>query len=392
MRLHGLATPTSMPPPLVVFSHLRWDFVYQRPQHLLSRLARHRRVLVVEEPVRTDTLARWERQDPLPNLSVFRPHTPIQEDGFSEAQLGALRPLVWLLAQSERVQNGVLWFYTPMALPLADVFDPALVVYDRMDALAEFAHAPAGMREREAELLERADLVFTGGPSLYRAKRDRHPAVHCFPSSVEAEHFGKARDELAEPADQADIPRPRLGYFGVIDERMDLDVVGALARAHPEWQVVMVGPVVKIDPATLPQAENLHWLGQKDYDELPAYLAGWDVCLLPFAQNRATEFISPTKTLEYMAAERPIVSTPITDVAEPYGDVVYLGETPEAFVTACEAALSAGPAEREGRAARMRGVLARTSWDRTADAMGGLIEEALDAEAAPTEALTARAA
>ncbi len=378
-------SPLPVRPPLVVFSHLRWDFVYQRPQHLLSRLARHRRVLVVEEPVHTDGLARWERQDPLPNLTVFRPRTPIREGGFCEAQLPMLWPLVQLLVGSEGVREGVLWFYTPMALPLADAFDPRLVVYDRMDALAEFAHAPAGMREREAELLACADLVFTGGPSLYRSVADRNPNVHLFTSSVEAEHFGQAKGGLAEPADQAGIPHPRLGYFGVIDERMDLDIVGHLADAHPEWQIVMVGPVVKIDEATLPQAPNLHWLGQKDYAELPAYLAGWDVALLPFARNESTRFISPTKTLEYFAAETPAVSTPITDVAEPYGDTVYLGDTPETFVAACEAALSAGPAERACRTKRMRAVLAETSWDRTAEAMNDLIEGALETEAAALE-------
>lgn len=382
-----------MPPPLVVFSHLRWDFVYQRPQHLLARLARHRRVLVIEEPVFADGPARWERQDPLPNLSVFRPHTPVREAaGFDEAQFAALRPLVRLLAQRERVREAVLWFYTPMALPLADAFDPALVVYDRMDALAEFAHAPAAMRAREGDLLERADLVFTGGPSLYRSVRDRNPDVHCFPSSVEAEHFGQAKGGLAAPADQAGVPRPRLGYFGVIDERMDLDVVHHLAAAHPEWQIVMVGPVVKIDPATLPQAPNLHWLGQKDYAALPAYLAGWDVALMPFARNESTRFISPTKTLEYFAAEIPTVSTPIADVAEPYGDIVYLGASPEAFVTACEAALSAGPAEREGRTARMRAVLAQTSWDRTAAAMEALLERAREATAVRADTPTTQAA
>ena len=206
------------------------------------------------------------------------------------------------------------------------------VVYDCMDELSAFDHAPPALLAREQELLDRADLVFTGGPSLYRAKKDRHPDVHCFPSSVDAAHFGQARPDadapLAAPADQRDVARPRLGFFGVIDERLDRNIVATLAAARPEWQVVMVGPVVKIDPADLPHDDNLHWLGGKTYDELPAYLAGWDVCLLPFAQNRSTEFISPTKTLEYFAAQRPVVSTPITDVAEPYGEIVRLADTP----------------------------------------------------------------
>ena len=384
-----------MPRPLVVFSHLRWDFVYQRPQHVLSRLAASRPVWVIEEPVPTEGEPRWERQHPAPGVTVVRAHTPVAEGGFSDAQLEAMRPLVATLGAE--VGPCDVWFYTPLAVPLLGALEgggrPGAVVYDCMDELAAFDHAPPALLDRERALLSRADLVFTGGPSLYRAKRDRHPAVHCFPSSVDAAHFGQARPDapaLAEPDDQRDLPRPRLGFFGVIDERLDRDVVAALAAAHPEWQIVMVGPVVKVDPASLPEAPNLHWLGGRTYDELPAYLAGWDVCLLPFARNRATEFISPTKTLEYFAAERPVVSTPITDVAEPYGDLVHLGETPEAFVAACESALRASPARRADNVHDMRAVLATTSWDATASRMAALLDAASaatasdDALASPT--------
>ena len=376
-----------MPAPLVVFSHLRWDFVYQRPQHLLSRFARHRRVLFIEEPIPGEGLARWERQAPLPNLSVFRPHTPIAEGGFHESQLPVLRPLVRLLASAEVARTCVLWFYTPMALPLAEAFTPSLVVYDCMDELSAFAFAPPRLLDHERELLAGADLVFTGGPSLYRAKQGLNAHVYCFPSSVEAEHFGRAKDGLCEPTDQAGIGHPRLGYFGVIDERMDLELLRTLAERRPAWQIVLVGPVVKVDPAKLPQAPNLHYLGPKAYADLPAYLAGWDVALLPFAQNEATRFISPTKTLEYFAAEKATVSTPIADVAGPYGDAVYLGDTPASFLAACEAALTAGPAEREVRTKRMRAALATTSWDRTAAAMAHLIEGAVQANTgAPADA------
>ncbi len=252
-------SPFSVPRPLVVFSHLRWDFVYQRPQHVLSRLAARRPVLVVEEPVVDEGDAHWERQSPAPGVTVLRPHTSVQEDGFTDAQIEATSPLVAALA--EEVGPCDAWFYTPLALPLLDALDDAgsvrTVVYDCMDELAAFDHAPAALLDRERDLLERADLVFTGGPSLYRAKRDRHPAVHCFPSSVDAGHFGAARPDapaLDEPADQREIPHPRLGFFGVIDERLDRDLVAALAAARPDWHVVMLGPVVKIDAASLPAA------------------------------------------------------------------------------------------------------------------------------------------
>jgi UDP-galactopyranose mutase len=364
-------------PDIIVFSHLRWDFVFQRPQHILSRLASNRRVFFIEEPVHHEDYANWERARPLPNLTICRPRTRVTAPGFDDAQLPALRLLLTQLLAEEGIEDYVAWFYTPMALPLLDDLRSRAVIYDCMDELSAFHAAPRQMREREAELIERADVVFTGGRSLYLAKKDRHPNVHCFPSSVDAAHFGKAARDAAEADDQAALPGPRLGFFGVIDERMDLALIDALAHARPDWQIIMVGPVVKIDPARLPRHPNLHYLGQRSYDQLPHYLAGWDVCLLPFALNESTRFISPTKTLEYMAAERHIVSTPIADVAGPYGDIVYLAQTHAQFIAACEQALSEESAERERRIRRMREVLAATSWDRTAGDMSHEIGRAL---------------
>src|SRR4051794_4055934 len=349
------------PPSLVVFSHLRWDFVWQRPQHLMTRLASHRRVLFIEEPLHSESEPHsWEIRK-ADGVVVCRPRSPVGGHGFHDEQLPILRPLLQGLFREYGVERPVLWFYTPMALPLADGIDASAIVYDCMDELTAFKNPPPQLREREAELMRRADVVFTGGPSLYAARKDRHPNVHCFNSSVDAAHFGKAREALPEPADQAAVPRPRLGFFGVIDERFDAPLLDALAAARPDWRFVMVGPVVKIDPATLPRRPNIHYLGQRQYQELPAFLAGWDVCLLPFARNEATRFISPTKTLEYMAAGKPIVSTPLTDVAEPYGDIVYLADTAEDFVAACERALRAPAAERAARSERAKAVLERTS-------------------------------
>ncbi|MGH7509153.1 MAG: glycosyltransferase family 1 protein [Gemmatimonadales bacterium] len=364
---------------IISFSHLRWNFVYQRPQHLLSRLAARHRVLFLEEP-ELDTAGppRWERSSPQPNLQIYRPRTPVQAPGFHRDQLPALARLMAELRNDIGNADHLAWLYTPMALPLARMLEPRATLYDCMDELSLFLGAPAELLAREAELLEYADIMFTGGPSLYRAKKARHPNVHCFPSSVDAAHFrigDPTRGQIGEADDQAELPRPRLGFYGVIDERLDLELVDAVASAHPEWQIVLVGPIVKIDAANLPRQPNIHYLGQRAYEELPRYLAGWDVCLLPFARNDATRFISPTKTLEYMAAELPIVSTPITDVAEPYGDIVYLGGTPQEFIAACEAALDAGPRERASRTARMREVLAGTSWDTTVAAMEKLLNE-----------------
>ncbi len=370
---------------LVVFSHLRWDFVLQRPQHLLSRLAARHPVLFIEEPVATDSARSfWECSRPAAGVLVCRPRTPVAETGFSARQLELLEPMVADLVRREASGPTVAWFYTPMALPLAQAFAPAALVYDCMDELSLFLGAPPELLPRERELMDRADVVFTGGPSLYEARRGRHPNVHCFPSSVDAAHFHQALTGLIpEPSDQASLPHPRLGFYGVIDERLDREILDRLATAHPEWRIVMVGPVVKIDPAALPRHPNILYTGQRTYAELPAYLAGWDVSLLPFAQNDATRFISPTKTLEYMVAERPIVSTPIRDVAGPYRDIVYFGASPDEFVHACETALASGRDERERRALLMRRVLERTSWDRTAADMDRLIGEAIGGRLRP---------
>jgi UDP-galactopyranose mutase len=368
---------------IVAFSHLRWNFVYQRPQHLLSRLAAGRPVFFVEEPeFEPDAPPRWERSNPQHNVVVLRPRTPVKASGFHPDQLRVLEPLIAELAKELEEPTLLAWLYTPMALPLAEALGPEVMVYDCMDELSLFLGAPPELSSREAALLECADLMFTGGPSLYRAKQALHPNVHCFPSSVDAAHFQLARptpqgDRVPDPEDQAGIAHPRLGFFGVIDERLDLPLLDFIAEKHPEWRIILIGPVVKIDPASLPRRPNIHFFGQRPYAELPHYLAGWDVCLLPFARNDATRFISPTKTLEYMAAELPIVSTPITDVAEPYGDIVYLGGTPTEFLSACEAALASDTGERDRRATLMRKVLSGTSWDVTVAAMEKLLAEAV---------------
>ncbi len=375
-----MPTPTT----LVVFSHLRWDFVFQRPQHLLSRLATGRPVLYVEEPVpAVDGVARWEVSTPTPGVTVCRPHTVGGGGGFTDEQNRVLAPMVRQLIAERAGGDYDVWFYTPLALPLADGLNPRVLVYDKMDDLASFKDASPELRNREDALLARADVVFTGGPSLYRSTKGRHANCHCFSSSVDAAHFAQAATAMAEPAVQAAIPRPRLGYFGVIDERFDVPLLAAAAAARPDWQFVMVGPVVKIDAADLPRAANIHYLGQQKYQDLPAFLSGWDVALLPFARNEATRSISPTKTLEYMAAGKPIVSTPIADVADPYGDTVGLAETPDEFVAACDRALNETCGEEAARHNRYRDILAGTSWDATAKAMATLIE-ASAAEPKPT--------
>jgi glycosyltransferase involved in cell wall biosynthesis len=380
---------TSPRPDLVCLSHLRWDFVTQRPQHLLNRCARDRRVFFVEEPVFDGGSARLEIGQRESGVWVVVPHLPegLRSGVAVEAMLTGM---IDRLFAERAIRDHVLWYYTPMALGFTRHLRPLATVYDCMDELSAFRGAPPALRAREAELFRRADLVFTGGQSLYEVKRDKHPAVYAFPSSIERAHFARARGPLSDPQDQAAIPGPRLGFFGVLDERFDAELLAAVAAARPRWQFVMIGPVVKIDPASLPRRANIHYLGGRRYEELPAYLSGWDVALMPFAMNESTRFISPTKTPEYLAAGRPVVSTPVRDVVRPYGTqgLVEIAATAEEFVAAAEKLLAAGARWRREWLARVDAFLAQSSWDETWARMSRLIDEAV----ASRQAAVAKAA
>jgi UDP-galactopyranose mutase len=359
---------------LICFSHLRWDLVFQRPQHLLSRCARTRRVFYVEEPVAAEGPPRLEvKTDSHTGVRVVVPHLP-EEMQESERERVQAR-LLSELAETQGLENPVGWFYTPMALPLAAQLSLRASIYDCMDELSAFQGAPPELLVREAELMAVADVVFTGGQALYEAKKHLHPRIHPFPSSVDTAHFHQARRRVSDPADQASIPGPRLGFFGVIDERMDLQLLEGVARSRPDWQLVLLGPIVKIDPADLPRLPNIHYLGSKTYAELPSYIAGWNVALLPFARNESTRFISPTKTPEYLAAGKPVVSTSIRDVVRPYGalGLVRIADTAPDFVAACAAAMEE-PAHQRFRADPF---LAKMSWDLTWKQMETLVEQAV---------------
>ena len=269
---------------------------------------------------------------------------------------------------------SVTWYYTPMALDFAGHVPAAVTVFDSMDELSAFDGASARLPLLERRLMRGADLVFTGGRSLYAAKRYRHPRVSLFPSSVDAAHFRAARGEDRSPTWQAGLARPRIGYFGVIDERLDLSLLGDVAGLRPDWQFVMLGPVTKIDPANLPRRPNLHWRGLVPYAELPAYLSGWDAGLMPFASNEATRYISPTKTPEYLSAGVPVVSTPVADVVSDWGQGGLVPIAPDAAGVA--AALEQAMAGRTADwLARVDARLAGRSWDATWSSMRELIEQ-----------------
>ncbi len=363
--------------PLICFSHLRWDFVRQRPQHLMERFSRERQVFFFEEFIPTDHHLAYLEIHPFAGTQVksIRPRIPHWwSESEREAGLGHLLDELIQLHGGER---PILWFYTPMMFNFAKHIDAAAIVYDCMDELANFKLAPPQLRETEDVLMRRANAVFTGGVSLYEARRDRHDNIHAFPSSVDSQHFRAARESLAQPADQASIPHPRIGYYGVIDERLDLELIRSAAAARPDLSFVFIGPVVKISPDDLPRAANIHYLGQKAYSDLPAYLSGWDVTMMPFALNDATRFISPTKTPEYLASGRPVVSTRIRDVVRGYGAVpgVFLAHDTAEFVQACSDAL-AMKADPDWLVT-IDEMLSKSSWDATFNSMSLLVEQAV---------------
>lgn len=361
---------------LMCFSHLRWDFVFQRPQQLMSLLAQRFPIAFWEEPKWNPlgSTPRLETYQPSDDVTVIVPHLP---EGIAGAAIDeALKELLDAYVAGATAPL-IRWYYTPMMLPFSRHLDAACTIYDCMDELANFRFAPPELAALEAELLDIADHVFTGGYSLYEAKRTRHPSVHAFPSSVDQGHFVQARSGLAEPEDQASLPHPRLGYYGVIDERMDLDLIAGIADARPDWSFIFVGPVVKIDVADLPQRPNLIYLGGKDYADLPRYAGGWDVALMPFGINASTQFISPTKTPEYLAAGLPVVSTPIVDVIRHYGALaaVTVAATVDDFVEACEQSLCRSLESPDAAWRREAdAALAGQSWQAVADAMVEKIE------------------
>ncbi len=372
----GLSSPTRDFDDLICFAHLRWNFVYQRPQHLLNRAARQYRVWYVEEPIWEDTL-HLEVRVVANNLHVVIPHLPRGIDQQTATRLQ--RQLVDQLIDQQNITDYITWYYTPMALPFTDHLRPKVVLYDCMDELSAFLGASPQLIEQEQRLLNRADVVFTGGYSLYEAKQKRHPNVYAFPSCIDYDHFAHARcvttqTRLDDPYDQVAIQGPRIGYSGVIDERLDLALLDNLAKQRPEWQFILIGPIVKIDPATLPQGSNLHFLGMKGYAELPAYFSNWQVAMMPFAINEATRYISPTKTPEYLAAGLPVVSTPIRDVVRTYGgwDRVVIADSVSAFQRGISSVLESPLGTDE---VELDQFLRKQSWDQTWRHMQRILSE-----------------
>jgi len=362
-----------IPPYLMCFSHLRWDFVYQRPQHLLSRFANDCIVYFLEEPMFTDepeSTIQFNRK--LTNLWVGVPLISHSEEADVDA---VLTQLLDKFFATKTVEDFAFWYYTPMALNFTSKYSPKITIYDCMDELSAFKNAPAKLKDLEKQLMNKADIVFTGGQALYEAKKNQHANIFPFPSSIDKDHFAAARENIPEPEDQAKIKGVKLGFYGVIDERFDIDLIRNIADTRLEWQLILIGPVVKISPDILPKNQNIHYLGQKSYKELPLYLSGWDIALIPFLLNESTRFISPTKTPEYMSAGRPVISTPIRDVVHPYGvnKLVHIGSTAEEFIRYAEQELAV--IDKSKWLEKSDEFLADNCWDNTYAAMMAKIRD-----------------
>jgi glycosyltransferase involved in cell wall biosynthesis len=369
---------------LIVHCHLCWDWVWQRPQQFLSRLSARHKVLFIEtvgpDPGLAAPLATYRRDARYANITILRLQFPTwrwaDADFVDLERRRLVQEFITAGPVAGQFENPVQWFYDPMAVrAFAGHMGERATVYDCMDELSKFRYAPPEIHEREAALLERAEVVFAGGRRLYEAKSRLHANCHFYGCGVDLDHFGKARAaDTVVPAALASLPKPVLGYFGVIDERLDYELLARLAEADPAWSIALVGPVLKVDPATLPQAPNIYWLGQQDYADLPAFCKGFDVCLMPFALNESTQFINPTKALEYMATGKMIVSSAVPDVVTNFSSVVKIAGGHSEFIRLCHEAF-----ENPDQAAATRGIrlAAENSWESIVSALEGHIAEAL---------------
>lgn len=363
---------------LVCFSHLRWDFVYQRPQHLMSRFAKQFRTFFIEEPIFHDAADTYQAKLTPEAVWVIVPMLN-NKNTDKPSVIARQKQLLSSLFVHKKIEHFIAWYYTPMALQISNHLKPRMVIYDCMDELSAFKFAPAELKIMELELFRKSQVVFTGGYSLYQAKKNAHQNIHPFPSSIDKAHFSQGRIPVAEAPDQEHIPHVRIGFYGVIDERFNIQLIQEVAAKRPDWQFILIGPIVKIDPSDLPRPANIHYPGSKPYSELPNYLAGWDIAIIPFEKNESTQFISPTKTPEYLAAGKPVISTSITDVVSPYADknLVYIADNADQFIAAAEEELSKTPEQIKNWLSNVDAFLENISWDATFRQMMDKIEDCL---------------
>jgi len=362
---------------IVCFAEHGWNFTSDRPQHLLKRFAKGFRVFYIESPAFHANTDRYDITLTDEQVIVVVPH--LQGDPTQQDVTTRWRELLIRLFNEERIDSYIFWYYTPQALKVSNHFTPDLVIYDCMDRPSE----TDVMHESEHELLEFADVVFTSGQRVFEATRKLHENTYLFPNSIDRDHFAAARAFKFDPPDQANIPHPRFGFFGEIDQRIDFDLLVTVSKKRPQWHFILVGSVVNVSASQLPNYRNFHYLGAKRYEELPHYIGGWDITMIPFAHNDYTRFINPIKTAEYLAAGKPVISAPITDVIRPYGisGLVSIAGTANEFVKVAEEMLAADQEAKSTWLYKVDRYLAGQSWDKTWGEMMGLIGTLLSKKA-----------
>lgn len=365
---------------VVCLSHLPWDLALERPHQVMRRFARDRHVFFVEEPRATDAELRTVMRTAEPNVHVVSLGVPA-DMAPGDVEIAYRRCVASLASSTER---PLLWVYSPASVHAARDLDASLVVYDCVADHAARSEATPEVRAAEAELLARADLVFTAGTSLFESKRGRNVSTYPLPSSVDAEHFAHAasareRGDHRDASELAGVPGPRIGFLGPIDDRVDLALVDRLAAARPDVQIVLLGALVGVTTWDLPDRPNVHWLGAKTYHELPEHVASWDAAMIPFRDDAATRRSEPSGLLACLAANKAVVSTPADEVM-PYAErgVVKVVHA-DRFVAGVDEALrdARDVVVTAVRRLACEGVLARTSWDRTYQAMRRLVDEAV---------------
>ena len=367
--------------------------LWQRPQQIAVRLAKSYSILYFWPRYASDLARRRgnsQQVEPESALSV-RLVSPLLlpfERAIPAAcrtNLGTVKSIISHRLWAEGFATApILWFYAPRFAPLLDSLEHSAVVYDIMDEHSAFSFARRDMRELEARLLRDADLVFAGTNTLAERKREFAPQVRYLPCGVEFEHFSAAAAKnLHVPPVLSGVSGPVIGYFGAVDDRLDFDMLLAAAMRHPDWTILLAGPWLATKSRAEVQSQpNILMPGLVPYAELPAYLARFDVAVLPFVLNELTMHIHPTKVLEYLASRTPVVSTPIPDVVKFYSGIVKIASTPDEFIAAVENLLNTPDADAVERGYQMARA---SSWDALVESMRVDLEKAVGKHKTPKE-------
>lgn len=388
---------------IVYFGPEKWDGLWRNRHQLMSRFARDNRVLYVEPRHYLKSLRRQWRAGQIGWRALWR--------SFREAGVSEVRPNLWVYSSPLHIpiagrfpldrltwwlwrarlgrvlrqlgfDRPITWLSRPEQLPLAGHFGAKLVIYHVVDEYLAYNAVAAGAREAvralEQQLLSRADLVVVVTEALRKSKGSLNPHTYLVPNGVDIQAYIQAMDNpRPTPEDVGKLPKPVIGYVGLIAARLDLGLLRRIALAHPDWSLALVGAVDDRHSATelseLQQIPNIHFLGLKPVERVPDYVRAFDVGVIPYRLDEAAQNASPLKLYDYLAAGKPIVATDFA-AARTFGELVRIGGTPEAFERELELAL----AERDdGLTQRRRFHAQENSWDKRVDQLAAIIDARL---------------